>query len=315
MHPVFVVRGETSNAVPIWFVTMAGWEDGGGPLDAPTRVFARAAGYEPRPGNHLLVPGANSKLGGVLFGIENPKAATKNLFLPGKLADVLPAGSYRFANAPHDARLAALAFALGSYRFTRYRKAEDKVVRLEVPEGVNAAEISRVVEAAFLARDLINTPANDMGPAELEKAVRDVASRYGAKVNVTVGDDLLAQNFPLIHAVGRAAAGAPRLIDLTWGDPKAPKVTLVGKGVCFDSGGLDIKPDSAMLIMKKDMGGAATVLALAHMIMDRGLKVRLRVLIPAVENAISGSAFRPLDVYPSRKGSMWKSAIPTRRGA
>jgi leucyl aminopeptidase len=302
MHPIFVAPGEATYAVPIWFVTLAGWDDGGGPLEAPARVFARAAGYEPRPGNHLLVPGTNSKLGGVLFGIENPKAANKNPFLPGKLADSLPSGTYRFANAPHDARLAALAFALGSYRFTRYRKGDGKDLRLEVPQGVDAAEISRLAEAAFLARDLINTPANDMGPAELEQAARDVAERYGAKISAIVGDDLLKQNFPLIHAVGRAAAGAPRLIDMTWGDPKAPKVTLVGKGVCFDSGGLDIKPDSAMLIMKKDMGGAANVLALAQMVMDAKLKLRLRVLIPAVENAISGAAMRPLDIYPSRKG-------------
>ncbi len=203
---------------------------------------------------------------------------------------------------PHDARLAALAFALGGYRFTRYRKSDGKTVRLEIPEGVDAGEISRIVEAAFLARDLINTPANDMGPAELEQAAREVASRFDAKISVIVGDDLLAQNFPLIHAVGRAAAGAPRLIDMTWGDRKAPKVTLVGKGVCFDSGGLDIKPDNAMLIMKKDMGGAANVLALAQMVMDAKLKLRLRVLIPAVENAISGSAMRPLDIYRSRKG-------------
>jgi leucyl aminopeptidase len=248
------------------------------------------------------VPGTNSKLGGVLFGIENPQAANKNPFLPGKLADLLPSGTYRFANAPHDARLAALAFALGSYRFTRYRKGDGKVVRLQVPDGIDAADISRVVEAAFLARDLINTPANDMGPAELEKAARDLAARHGAQISAIVGDDLLKQNFPLIHAVGRAAAGAPRLIDMTWGDPRAPKVTLVGKGVCFDTGGLDIKPDSAMLIMKKDMGGAANVLALAQMVMDAKLKLRLRVLIPAVENAISGSAMRPLDIYPSRKG-------------
>jgi leucyl aminopeptidase len=302
MHPVFVARDEASNAVPIWFVSTAGWDDGGGPLDAATRVFARAAGYEPRPGNHLLVPGPNSKLGGVLFGIENPKAPHKNLFGPGKLADVLPAGTYRFANAPHDTRLAALAVALGSYRFTRYRKGDSKAVRLEVPDGIDAAEISRMAEAAFLARDLINTPANDMGPAELEKAARDVAAKYGAHISAIVGDDLLAKNFPLIHAVGRAAAGSPRLIDMTWGDAKAPKVTLVGKGVCFDSGGLDIKPDNAMLIMKKDMGGAANVLALAQMVMDAKLKVRLRVLIPAVENAISGNAMRPLDIYRSRKG-------------
>src|SRR3954467_3984066 len=285
MHPVFVAQGEAAQAVPIWFVTAAGWDDGGGPLDAPTRVFARAAGYEPRAGPHLLVPGTNSKLGGVLFGIENPQAANKNPFLPGKLAEMLPAGTSRFANSPHDARLAALSFALGSYRFTRYRKGDGKVVRLKLPEGVDAADISRIVEAAFLARDLINTPANDMGPAELEKAARDLAARYGAQIRSVVGDDLLKQNFPLIHAVGRAAAGAPRLIDMTWGDPGAPKVTLVGKGVCFDTGGLDIKSDSGMLIMKKDMGGAACVLALAHMVMDRGLKLRLRVLIPAVENA------------------------------
>jgi leucyl aminopeptidase len=302
MHPIFVARGEASGAVPIWFVTTAGWDDGGGPLDTHTRAFARAAGYEPRPGDHLLVPGTNNTLGGVLFGIENPGAANKNLFLPGKLADLVPSGSYRFANAPHDGRLAALAFALGSYRFTRYRKSDGKTLRLETPEGIDAGDISRIVEAAFLARDLINTPANDMGPAELEQAARDVAARFDAKISVTVGDDLLVQNFPLIHAVGRAAAGAPRLIDMTWGDPKAPKVTLVGKGVCFDSGGLDIKPDNAMLIMKKDMGGAANVLALAQMVMDATLKIRLRVLIPAVENAISGSAMRPLDIYRSRKG-------------
>ncbi len=301
MHPVFV-GSEVFDAVPIWFVTAAAWEDGGGPLDAATRLFARAAGYEPRPGSHLLLPGANNKLGGVLFGIEEQKAANKNLFLPGKLAELLPSGDYRFGNAPHDARLAALAFALGSYRFTRYRKSDGKTVRLEIPEGVDAGEISRIAEAAFLARDLINTPANDMGPAELENAARDVATRFNAKISVVVGDDLLARNFPLIHAVGRAAAGTPRLIDMTWGDRNAPKVTLVGKGVCFDSGGLDIKPDNAMLIMKKDMGGAANVLALAQMVMDAKLKIRLRVLIPAVENAISGFAMRPLDIYRSRKG-------------
>jgi leucyl aminopeptidase len=155
-----------------------------------------------------------------------------------------------------------------------------------------------------LTRDLVNTPANDMGPAELEAAARALARPHGAKVRSIVGDALLKQNFPLIHAVGRAAdAGrAPRLIELRWGKAGDPKVTLVGKGVCFDTGGLDLKPENAMLMMKKDMGGAATVLALAHMVMDARLKVSLRVLIPAVENSVSGNAFRPLDVYPSRKG-------------
>jgi leucyl aminopeptidase len=215
-----------------------------------------------------------------------------------------PAGNYRFANAPHDVRLAALAFALGAYRFVRYRTGDlsDKQIRLEIPEGVDGDDLSRVAEGVTLARDLINTPANDMGPAELEQAARTLAARHRARARAVVGDDLMADNFPLIHAVGRAAARAPRLIDLTWGEPDHPKVTLVGKGVCFDSGGLDIKPESAMLLMKKDMGGAACVLAAAHMIMDRGLKIRLRVLIPAVENSIAGSAFRPLDVYRSRNG-------------
>src|SRR5262249_947240 len=178
----------------------------------------------------------------------------------------------------------------------------EKEVKLELPGNVDGEDLSRIVDGVTLARDLINTPANDLGPAELEAAARALAARHGAEVRAVVGEDLLEQNFPLIHAVGRAAARPPRLIDLTWGEPNHPKITLVGKGVCFDSGGLDIKPESGMLNMKKDMGGAAAMLALAHMVMDRGLKLRLRVLIPAVENAISGSAFRPRDVYRSRKG-------------
>jgi leucyl aminopeptidase len=154
----------------------------------------------------------------------------------------------------------------------------------------------------FLARDLINTPANDMGPAELAEAARLLAEHHGAKFSQIVGDALLKANYPLIHAVGRASPRAPRLIDFSWGPKNAPKVTLVGKGVCFDSGGLDLKPSSGMLMMKKDMGGAATILGLAHMIMDGGLDLRLRVLIPAVENSVSGSAYRPGDVIASRKG-------------
>src|SRR5581483_2651993 len=163
-------------------------------------------------------------------------------------------------------------------------------------------DLTRIADGVALARDLVNTPANDMGPAELADTARGIAEKYGASFRSIVGEDLLKQNFPLIHAVGRASPRAPRLVDFTWGDAAHPKITLVGKGVCFDTGGLDIKPDSAMLIMKKDMGGAANVLAAARMIMDAKLKVRLRVLMPAVENAIAGEAFRPLDVYKSRKG-------------
>jgi leucyl aminopeptidase len=300
MHPTFIARSKT--AQPIWFVTQANFSKVTDKLDKRARAFVKASGFEPRPGRHLLLPG-NDGTGGALFGIESGKG-DKNAFLPGLLPGVLPAGIYRFANEPHDARLAALAFALGSYRFTRYRKVKDKAVRLVLPDGIDGEELSRIAEGVMLARDLINTPANDMGPADLEAAAKQLAKQHGAKFRSIVGDDLLNQNFPLIHAVGRAADAtrAPRLIELRWGAPSHPKVTLVGKGVCFDTGGLDLKPENAMLIMKKDMGGAATMLALAHMIMGAGLKVALRVLIPAVENSVAGDAFRPLDVYSSRKG-------------
>ena len=296
MHPTFVVRSRSAR--PIWFVTAATLRKIVGTLKAVDRAFVKAVGFEPRPGAHLVLPG-----GGVLFGIE-AEGAHNNPFLPGQLAGVLPAGTYRFANNPHDTRLAALAFALGSYRFTRYRPAKDRGVRLSMPEGVDGAEITRIAEGVALARDLINTPANDLGPAELEAAARDLARRHRAKFRAIVGGELLKQNFPLIHAVGRAADAkrAPRLIELRWGKASDPKITVVGKGVCFDTGGLDLKPESAMLIMKKDMGGAASALALAHMVMDAGLAVSLRVLIPAVENSVAGDAFRPLDIYPSRKG-------------
>ena len=300
MHPVLIASSKA--AQPIWFVTPANFSKVCAGFDKAARAFVKAAGFEPRPGRHLLLPSAGG-MGGVLFGLESAKD-DKNTFLPGLLPSVLPAGIYRFANAPHDARLATLAFALGSYRFTRYRKGKDKAVRLVLPGGVDGDDISRIAEGVALARDLINTPANDMGPAELEAAARALGKRHGAKVRSIVGGDLLKRNFPLIHAVGRAAdrARAPRLIELRWGKASDPKVTLVGKGVCFDTGGLDLKPDNAMLLMKKDMGGAATVLALAHMIMDAGLKIALRMLIPAVENSVAGDAFRPLDVYRSRKG-------------
>ncbi len=297
MHPAFLAPGSAST-IPIWFVSPAAWREVRAGLDRNACAFAEAAGFEPVAGRHAFLPGPGGTLAGVLFGQEDQP---KDPFLAGKLAGVLPRGAYRFANAPHDPRLAALGFALGAYRFARYGKSATEL-QLELPASADDAELSRIVEAVYLARDLVNTPANHMGPDELADAAATLATRHGAAVRTIVGDDLLTQNFPLIHAVGRAAARAPRLIDMSWGDPTARKVTLVGKGVCFDTGGLDIKPDNAMLLMKKDMGGAASVLALAHMIMDRKLNVRLRVLIPAVENSISGAAFRPLDIYRSRKG-------------
>lgn len=300
LHSSFAPTGDKS-AKPVWCVDADNWSGIEASLPQAARAFAQAAGFRPAAGQFLLVPDEKGGTLGALFGGD---AASKNPdpFAAAKLAGLLPEGVWRFQKAPADARLAALAFALGNYRFARYRANEPKKVQLAPPEGVDGAELSRVVEAVFLARDLINTPTNDLGPAELEDAAKKLAARFGAKFSSIVGEDLLRQNFPLIHAVGRAADGAPRLIDFRWGDPKYPKVTLIGKGVCFDTGGLDIKPSSGMLLMKKDMGGAAAALALAQMVMDAKLPIALRVLIPAVENSISDEAFRPGDIYRSRKG-------------
>jgi leucyl aminopeptidase len=301
MHTVFETAPDAP-AVPVTFVKKAGWSGSSAALPAEARQFAQAHGYAASPGECLALPAQDGRIAHVLFGLEDDTAKWRDPFRPGKLPGLLPPGIYRFANAPHDTRLAALAFALGSYRFSRYRKTDACDVRLVAPDGIDIAEVSRIAEAAALARDLINTPANDMGPEQLAAAAKQLANRFGASFDCIIGDDLLARNFPLIHAVGMASPRAPRLIDLVWGEPGHPKVTLVGKGVCFDTGGLDLKPSAGMLIMKKDMGGAANVLALASMVMDAGLKVRLRVLIPAVENAVAGNAFRPLDIFPSRKG-------------
>ena len=299
MHPIFAQPG--SEAVPILFVTAANFADVSKKLGARELVFVKAAGFEAKAGKHLLLPNEAGKLSSVLFGLEEADDPAKDLFRPGALAGILPAGTYRFANAPHDTRLGALAIALGSYQFARYRKAQARDVRLVVPDGVDGEDLSRIVEAVTLSRDLINTPSNDMGPDELEEAGRKLAGRHGAHFEVTRGN-ALAKEFPLVQAVGGGSARAPRLIDISWGNDSDPKITLIGKGVCFDTGGLDIKPDTGMLNMKKDMAGAATAFALGHMIMARKLKVRLRIVVPAVENAISGTSFRPRDIYKSRKG-------------
>jgi leucyl aminopeptidase len=295
---------ETSDAasIPITFATKTTWSAIARELPEQARQFASANDFTGKPGKCLTLPGPDGKIAQVVFGLEDETAKSRDLFRPGALPGLLPPGIYRFANAPHDVRLATLAFALGSYRFGRYRKADKPNVRLVPPDGIDVADVARMAEAAALARDLINTPSNDMGPEELAQAAQALATRFGAQFNCIVGDALVKQNFPLIHAVGMASTRAPRLIDLSWGDSAHPRVTLVGKGVCFDTGGLDLKPSSGMLIMKKDMGGAANVLALAQMVMDAKLKVRLRVLIPAVENAVAGNAFRPLDIFKSRKG-------------
>jgi leucyl aminopeptidase len=300
MHPIFA-PADASPAIPILFVNAATFEQTIAGIDEREQTYVRATGYEPKPGRHLIVPKADGTIAGVLFGIEAADESQKDLLRPGQLATTLPAGLYRFANEPHDARLAALSFALSAYQFARYRKAEKRNVQLAVPPGVDGGDISRIAEGVYLTRDLINTPSNDMGPDELEGAARKLAEDHSASFDVTRGN-ALARDYPLIQAVGMGSPRAPRLIDITWGEIANPKITLVGKGVCFDTGGLDIKPDTGMLNMKKDMGGAATALGLAHMIMSAKLKVRLRVLIPAVENSVSGTSFRPRDIYTSRKG-------------
>jgi leucyl aminopeptidase len=238
----------------------------------------------------------------VAFGLDGASAKRADPFLPGKLATLLPEGDYRFATAAPDPDLATLAWLLAGYAFTRYRAKPQKRVRLVPPEGVDGAEVARIAHAVGAGRDLVNTPTNDLGPDGIETAARQLAHRHEASFTSIVGEDLLHRNLPLIHAVGRASTTPPRLIDIGWGAADAPKVTIIGKGVAFDTGGLDIKPAASMLMMKKDMGGAAAALALADMIMGAGLPVRLRVLVPAVENAIAGNAFRPGDVLPSRKG-------------
>ena len=296
MPACLVSPSDAADAVPVHAVTPESL------AASPDAAWAAAAGFTAAAGSVLLVPGAGGGVGAVLFGLGRT-AAERPPLLAGKLATALPAGTFRLASGFDDPGLAALAFALGAYRFTRYRAANGAAPRLVVPDGVDAARLGRIVDGVTLARDLVNTGANDLGPAELADAAAALARRHGAAVTVISGE-ALAAGFPLIHAVGAAATAArqPRLVDIVWGDPGHAKVTLVGKGVCFDSGGLDIKPSSGMLLMKKDMGGAANVLGLAHMVMDAKLPVRLRVLIPAVENAISGAAFRPGDVLRSRKG-------------
>ena len=291
-----------SKATPVTFVTSETWEALLPALPPQTAEHAAMQAFEPKAGRHLIVPGAGREIAAVVFALEPASARGRDPFLPGKMATVLPSGAYAFANAPHDTGLAALGWLLASYRFTRYKADARPLAQLRAPAGIDADKLRLIAAGVTLARDLVNTPANDMGPEALEAAATALAAAHGARARVIRGADLLAENFPLIHAVGRAAAQAPRLVDFRWGRADAPKVTLVGKGVCFDTGGLDIKPSSGMLIMKKDMGGAATALALAAMIMGRGLDVNLRVIVPIVENSIAGDAMRPGDIYPSRKG-------------
>jgi len=262
--------------------------------------WLKQAGFTGAAGSLHLIPAADGAVAAAVLGLGKGN----DPFALAACAENLKSGIYRLDDVPDWAggTTGAFAWALGTYKFSRYKTAKRQPPRLVLPDGVDGAEITRLIEGVFLARDLINTPANDMGPEELAEAARTLAERHDATCRLIVGEELVQANYPLIHAVGHGSVRPPLLIDIRWGAKKAPKVTLVGKGVCFDSGGLDLKPPSGMLTMKKDMGGAACVLGLAHMIMDAKLPVQLRVLIPAVENSVSGWAYRPGDVFTSRKG-------------
>lgn len=276
-------------------------------LTSAHRRWLETTGFKPLTRKHALLSSPEGALDGAVVGVGRSNAAdpsNRPEVVLGTLPTTLPAGVWRLASEIADPEMAAVAWGLGAYRFNRYRSriGDEARRQLEVPVGADADRVRAIIDAVWMGRDLINTPSNDMGPAELEEAARGLAKKHGAKVSSIVGDDLLERNFPLIHAVGRASPRAPRLVDMTWGSPSAPRVTLVGKGICFDTGGLDIKPSSSMLLMKKDMGGAAAVLALGHMIMSLGLDVRLRIILAIAENSVAGNAFRPGDVIKSRAG-------------
>jgi leucyl aminopeptidase len=289
-------------ARPVHLVAEANWGAISAQLPSFSRAYAESAGFKPTVGRLLLLPGQDGRIGAALLGLGTDEGLAESPFLTGKLATDLPAGSWRIEGKLADPTLSYLGFLLGQYRFDRFRLAAREAVSLLAPEGADAPRARLIASAICAGRDLINRPANDLTTEALALAAHELAGRFRAHIREIIGADLLTENFPLVHAVGAAASHAPRLVDITWGDPKATKVTLVGKGVVFDTGGLNLKPDNSMLLMKKDMGGAATALAAAEIIMGLDLPVRLRVLIPIVENAVSGPAFRPGDIIRSRAG-------------
>ncbi len=295
-----VLVAAARNALPLWLVAKDGLAAVAGSLPAGAADHLAATGFDGAAGKLVLLPGKGKTLGGAVFGLGDPAKADP--FAVGRLPKELPGGVWRIANPPRDMAQVALAWRLGAYSFDRYRKPGAAPAKLVVEDRRVRERALMLGDSVAFGRDLINTPANDLGPTALGEAALALARQFGARARIIVGDALLKRNFPLIHAVGRASADQPRLVDFTWGDPKHPRVTLIGKGVCFDTGGLDIKPSSAMLLMKKDMGGAAVALSAARMVMAAKLKLRLRVLLPIVENAISGNAFRASDVIRSRKG-------------
>ena len=292
----------SDTSIPIWFVSASNWDAARAGIGEVAAKFAEASAFKPKPGRLQLLPDATGALAGVLFGEDDNDDDVFGRLGAGKLGSSLPAGEYRFANAPRNPELAALGFQLGLYRYTRFKEDASAQPRLTLAADLDKKQIDSLSTSVAFGRDLVNTPANVLTPSALEAAAKGLAEIFGAEVETIVGDELLARNFPLIHAVGAAADESPRLVDIVWGRQDAPKVTLVGKGVVFDTGGLDIKPANGMDLMKKDMGGAATALTLARLVMEAELDVRLRVIVPIVENSIAARAMRPSDVIASRKG-------------
>ncbi len=298
---------DAGEARPLWLLTegeLAGWLSTQGPA---VRDWLRASRFRAGRGELAVLPDTNGNASAAALGLGSLGSArdVELWHLAGAPAR-LPAGSWRIMNAlpAAAATAAALGWAYGSYRFERYKTEtdrQDEPAVLQPPQLADMSHVRRMAASLAMARDLVNTPAGDLGPAELAAVAVELATRNGASVRVVEGE-ALREGYPAIHAVGRAAAAGPRLVDFSWGDEDRPRVTIVGKGVCFDSGGLDIKNPQGMLLMKKDMGGAACALAVARMVMESALPVRLRVLVPAVENAISGNAYRPGDVLRTRKG-------------
>ncbi|GFE83301.1 aminopeptidase [Steroidobacter agaridevorans] len=305
-HPLSIGTVVTTISIPLHLLHEDEFEQWRTAQDEPVRNWAATHSFKAERNKVLLLPGPQGRPVAAIVGVgkQNPREE-QSYWIGAGLADRLPDGQYHLATSlpARAATQFAAGWAYGQYRFERYKRGgPQRSVQLRLPEGADASEVERLKSASSLARDLINTPANDMSPEALAQAAVEVARRYGARHRVIIGDDLLKERLPAVHAVGRAAAVAPRLVDIEWGDASKPKVTLVGKGVCFDTGGLDIKPGASMLLMKKDMGGAAVALALAQTIMDAKLPVRLRVILPMVENSIAGNAFRPGDVLGTRKG-------------
>ncbi len=300
MQECFVADLENDDATPITIVKPGEAEAWLESQSAVAQAWLKSTGFRSKPSSFALMPDENGRLAGAVMVTQEDGG----LWDYAKLRNALPEGDWRLAADidDHEQGRVMLAWALASYRFNRYKKQDEGRKRLMIGTSDQQKEASILADAVYLGRNLVNTPANDMGPAELESACRDVATAFDAEIATIEGDSLLEKNFPAIHTVGRASDRAPRLIDLQWGDPDAAKLTLVGKGVCFDTGGLNLKPAAGMVLMKKDMGGAATALATAQAVMALNLPVRLRLLIGAVENSVNGDAFRPGDVIETRKG-------------